>query len=289
MSTSRVLIALGLLVFIFLLIYAFNTGSQVARHDSAETEDAGANQKPALTQAAASQAQAQAPTNLSQASQMAQTSKQASRQTPPSSQQQSLYDVLEKYSGTKEWHFDRDGQGRIFKITGAVLKGVMNNDATHNRFLSEFEKAIGFETSPIFKREDESTSSLSIVEQKQFFELPDGGVLPVFEAKLRLIGNKNGDATIIYNELRPIDPEAPVGTLLSSEDALAIATQYLRSQDSAGEGFEFNASNGNFIFAHGQPQQQVSEIIVRIGPMTRRLLIGHHTKTIVWDRPLTLR
>ena len=72
---------------------------------------------------------------------------------------------------------------------------------------------------------------------------------------------------------------------LAPDDVLSIARDHLGNSDE----FELQLTGATYAFAHSDPHQKVSEVIARKGHVARRLLIGHETRTVVWDRPLTVQ
>ena len=101
-----------------------------------------------------------------------------------------LLDVLEKYSGSRDWRLDVDN-GRAFKMTGGHLKNVMTKGERNNAFLKDLQEALGFTEPADFTYETQSSASFQIVEQKQILNLSDGTKLPVFESKIRYVGDAN--------------------------------------------------------------------------------------------------
>jgi len=201
------------------------------------------------------------------------------------SSHEAVLDVLEKYSGTREWWLDEDHNGRIFKMTGGKLKGVMTERATNAAFLNDLRDALGLTEPSDFTFETQSTSSFRTVEQKQILILPDGSTLPVFEGKIRYIGDGEGNAFLIYNELRPIRMNFRWEVALDTGELLSIARAHVRDPDGA----RFLVTGASYAFSHAEPHQKVSEVVVENGGFRRRLLIGHETKSVVWDRPMTVR
>lgn len=278
MRASRILTAMGLIVAIIVLLRVLNRPShshhnhhshQSYSEDSSSAEESTPPQQTAST--------TPPPPQVHQQSTLA-----SSQSQPPS--EKDLLDVLEKYSGSRSWTFDTDDNGRIFKITGSTLKKVMSDPAVQSSFLKDFQKATGFERPALFQSENQSTASLEIRDQKQLFELPDGSTIPVYEAKLRLVGNKEGDAFIVYDTLESeIDPNIRGELELSPTDAINIAENHLQSKE-----YELKHTGETYIFTKNRPHQRVSEVIARHGSSTRRLLIGHQTQTVVSDRPTTL-
>src|SRR5690606_23553712 len=123
------------------------------------------------------------------------------------------------------------------------------------------------------------SASFQIVEQKQILNLSDGTKLPVFESKIRYVGDANGNAFLIYNELRPVRMNFRWELTLAPDDVLSIARDHLGNSDE----FELQLTGATYAFAHSDPHQKVSEVIARKGHVARRLLIGHETRTVVWD------
>ena len=195
-----------------------------------------------------------------------------------------LIAVLEKYSGTRDWRFDTDDKGRAFKMTGGKLKGLLKDSAATEAFLSDMQEALGFNSQASFVAESQSSSSFQTVDHKQIVNFPNGESLPVFESKLRLIGDESGDVFMVYNELRPVSLSFRWAAEISDGEAIAIARRHVGSSE-----IQLKILEPDLAFAHSEPHQKVTQIIAREGAKSRLLLIGHETKTVVWDRPLTVR
>jgi hypothetical protein len=193
--------------------------------------------------------------------------------------------LLEKHSNTADWTLDLDENGRPFKMAGGKLKDVMTEGAQNAAFLRGIENALGFQAPAKYVRETRNTSRVSIVDLNQQFQLPNGEVLEVFGASLRLIGDSRGDAFLVYNELRPVNPTIRWASQLPANDALAAAKSYLRD-----DSYKLEIHQpAVVVFAHHEPHQKVTQVLAKNGPSTRVLFVGHDTRTVVWDQLMAFK
>lgn len=282
MRLSRILAAIGLLLAIVAIVVVFNR----PRHDDQINKASEESAPVAQTQPSENREPKKESESEKNSSRVVASSTPQSTPSPNSNpSNEALLDVLEKYSGSRNWRFDID-DGRAFKMTGGQLKGVMAKSERNVAFLKDLQEALGFVEPATFTFETQSSSNFRIVEQKQILNLSDGTTLPVFEAKIRYIGDAQGNAFLIYNELRPVRMNFRWTMTLDDDETLSIARAHLgRSSDD----YEFKLTGATYAFAHSDPHQKVTEVIARNGAFARRLLIGHETRTVVWDRPLTVQ
>lgn len=192
--------------------------------------------------------------------------------------------VLSKYSGTSDWTVDNDETGRAFKFSGGKLKDIMSEGVNGKAFLTDLQAAMGFQKPAVFTRETQDTARVTILELKEGIKAPNGQRLDVFGSSLRLLGDTNGDAFLVYNELRPVSDSLKWDLSLSDAEAIAIARAHLQDP-----GYKMEIRQPAIeIYAHQEPHQKVTKLLARNGPSVRMLLIGHDTRTVVWDKLVSL-
>jgi hypothetical protein len=193
-----------------------------------------------------------------------------------------LANLLQKYSGTDRWTIKRDVDGRPFRMTGSVLKEVIANADRAQSFLSELQTVLGFDQPAILERKADRTGHFALVDYSQFYALPDGSKLPVFDGWIRFKGREEEGAILVTNHLRPVSQHLRAEVIFDATEVLSTARAHVTSPEAKLQ------LKHDVIFANSEPHQRATLVHVQEGPKERMLLIGHQTKSVIADITATL-
>ena len=204
----------------------------------------------------------------------------ASAAVPASSREPSalpgISKILEKYSGTKDWHLDLDDKGRPFKMSGGKLKGIARSDALARQFIAELGEELGFKEPPVVERKVDEGPRMKLVDYEQTATSPDGQKLAVYQGWIRLGGDGAGDAIIVVNQLKPLN-DVRYDLALSEDEAKEIARRHVNDTKATFK------TGSVFVFADEAPHQKATQVFVGGVKPRRVLLVGHQTRTVVFE------